>query len=117
MKKTMKCVECGGLAEKVDDIEFSVDVGDKEVLITNLKGYRCAQCGAEYHSPETVEKVQEILKGIKKAPRVQFSRKLTRSGKRWVIGIPNEIMDALGLEGGEKTRLHLSGRKIVAEFD
>jgi YgiT-type zinc finger domain-containing protein len=117
MKKRMKCVECGGPAGKVNDIEFSVDVQDKEVLITNLIGYRCTQCGAEYHSPETVEKVQEILTGIKKAPKVQFSRKLTRSGKRWVIGIPNELMDALGLEGGEETRIHLAGRKIVAEFE
>lgn len=116
MKKTMKCSECGGTAKKVEDIEFSVELEDKDVLITNLTGYRCAQCGVEYHSADTVERVQGILKAIKRTPKVHFTRKLTRSGKRWVVGIPTELMEALGLEGGEETKLRLSGRKIVAEF-
>jgi YgiT-type zinc finger domain-containing protein len=116
MKDAMKCSVCGKTAKKVNDIEFVVDREDKEVMITNLTGYRCAQCGVEYHSADTIEKVQRILKTIKGTPKVRFARKLTRSGERWVLGIPNELMEALGLKGGEVTKLHLSGRKIVAEF-
>ncbi len=116
MKKTMKCSECGGTAKFVGDIEFLVELEDRDVLIANLTGYRCAQCGMEYHSADTVERVQGILKAIKKRPKIKFARKLTRSGKRWVVGIPPEIMEALGLHGGEKTKLHVKGQKIVAEF-
>lgn len=116
MKKTMKCSECGGTAKFTSDIEFLVELEDRDVLIANLTGYRCTQCAMEYHSADTVERVQSILKAIKKRPKIQFARKLTRSGKRWVVGIPPEIMEALGLRGGEKTKLHVRGHKIVAEF-
>lgn len=116
MNDAMRCSECGETAEKVNDIEFVVEMEDKDVMITNLTGYRCAKCGVEYHSADTVEKVQRILKTVKRTPTVRFSRKLTRSGKRWVLGIPTELMDALGLKGGEVSRIHISGRKIVAEF-
>lgn len=116
MKKAMKCSGCGGTAKFVGDIEFLVELEDRDVLIANLTGYRCARCGMEYHSADTVERVQSILKAIKKRPTIKFARKLTRSGKRWVVGIPPEIMEALGLHGGEKTKLHVKGQNIVAEF-
>jgi len=99
-----------------DDLELTFDQDDKDILITNLNGYRCSECGVEYYSSKAVEKVQDIIKTLKKTPKVCFTRKLTSSGKRWVIGIPTEIMEALDLKGGEEIKLHLSGKKIVAEI-
>jgi hypothetical protein len=60
----------------------------------------------------SLNKVEDIVKKFKK-PNVIFKRKITISGGRRVIGIPEEIDRALGKK--ENADIWLEGDKIVAE--
>lgn len=108
----IKCAMCGTKTKEVKDITFTATVEGREIVITGLKGSRCPTCGEEYLDADSSEKVEEITKRFRK-PAVVFKRKITVSGGRRVIGIPEEIDRALGKK--ENVDIWLEGDKIVAE--
>lgn len=108
----IKCVQCGTQTKKADDITLTSTVEGREIVITRLTGSRCPVCGEEYLHAESIEKVEELTKKFRK-PAVVFKRKITISGGRRVIGIPEEIDRALGKK--ENVDLWLEGDKLVAE--
>ncbi len=111
-KKEIKCVQCASQTIKATDITLITAVGGREVVITGLTGTRCPTCGEEYADGESAEKVEEIVKKFRK-PAVVFKRKITKSGGRRVLGIPEEIDRALGKK--ENVDIWLEDDKIVAE--
>ncbi len=108
----IKCVECGTQTKEAKDITLTTTVDGRELVITRLTGSRCPLCGEEYVDAESAEKVEELSKKFRN-PSVVFKRKITTSGGRRVIGIPEEIDRALGKK--ENVDLWLEGDKIVAE--
>jgi len=108
----IKCVQCGTKTKEAEDITFTATVEGREVVITRLTGTRCPTCGEEYLGADSLEKVEETIKKFRK-PAVVFKRKISTSGGRRVIGIPDEIDRALGKK--ENVDLWLEGDKIVAE--
>ncbi len=112
MSEEIKCVECGSKTKKVKDISLTTTVDGRELVITRLTGSRCPVCGEEYVDAESAEKVEELAKKFRK-PVIVFKRKVTVSGGRRVIGIPEEIDRALGKK--ENVDIWLEGDKIVAE--
>lgn len=108
----IKCVQCGTQTKEASDITLITAVGGREIVITGLTGTRCPACGEEYVDARSAEKVEEIAKKFRK-PAVVFKRKITTSGGRRVIGIPEEIDRALGKE--ENVDIWLEDNKIVAE--
>ncbi|PWB50051.1 MAG: hypothetical protein C3F06_13190 [Candidatus Methanoperedenaceae archaeon] len=108
----IKCLLCGTKTREVDDINFTATIEGREVVITRLTGTRCQNCGEEYLGADSLDKVEEVTKKFRK-PVVVFKRKITTSGGRRVIGIPEEIDRPLGKK--ENVNLWLEGDKIVAE--
>jgi YgiT-type zinc finger domain-containing protein len=108
----IRCAACGTWTKEAKDITFIATVEAREIVITRLTGSRCQTCGEEYLDAESSEKVEEIVKKFRK-PAVVFKRKITISGGRRVIGIPEEIDRALGKK--ENAEIWLEGDKIVAE--
>jgi YgiT-type zinc finger domain-containing protein len=108
----IKCVECGTKTEESRDITLTITVEGREIVITGLSGSRCPNCSEEYLDAVSIEKVEELIRKFRK-PTVVFKRKITKSGGRRVIGIPEEIDRALGEK--KNVDLWLEGDKIVAE--
>ncbi len=106
------CVMCGTKTKEVDNITFTATIEGREIVITRLAGTRCPNCGEEYLGADSLDKVEEITKKFRK-PNIVFKRKITTSGGRRVIGIPEEIDRALGKK--ENVDIWLEGDKIVAE--
>jgi YgiT-type zinc finger domain-containing protein len=108
----IKCVQCGTQTREASDITLITSVEGREIVITRLTGARCPICGEEYVDAASCEKVEELIKKFRK-PNVIFKRKITTSGGRRVIGIPEEIDRTLGKK--ENADIWLEGNKIVAE--
>lgn len=82
-------------------------VEGRDVVVTRLTGTRCPTCGEEYLGAESVKKVEDIVKKFRK-PAIVFKCKITKSGGRRVLGIPEEIGRALG-----KKRMWISGLRMI----
>jgi len=108
----IKCTECAAQTKEARDIILTTTVDGREVVITGLTGSRCSVCGEEYLDADSSEKAFEIANKFRK-PAIIFKRKVTISGGRRVIGIPEEIDRALGKK--ENVDLWLEGNKIVAQ--
>ncbi|MCX9085258.1 MAG: YgiT-type zinc finger protein [Candidatus Methanoperedens sp.] len=111
-KNEIKCVMCAGQTEEAKDIVITSTVQGREIIITGLTGTRCPGCGEQYVDAESSKKAIETANKFRK-PAIIFKRKVTVSGGRRVIGIPEEIDRALGKK--DNVDLWLEGDKIVAQ--
>ena len=109
----IKCTECGTQTKAAKDINIKTTIDGREIVITSLTGSRCPVCGEEYLDADSSEKSLEIALTFRK-PAIVFKRKVTVSGGRRVIGIPEEIERALGKK--ENVDLWLEGNEIIAEI-
>src|SRR3990170_8305217 len=108
----IKCVVCGTQTEKAKDVTLTSTIQGREIVITGLTGTRCPNCGEQYVDAESSKRALEIASKFRK-PGIVFKRKITTSGGRRVIGIPEEIDRALGKK--ENADIWLEGDKIVTE--
>lgn len=111
-KNKIKCVMCAAQTEEAKDIVITSTIQGREIIITGLTGTRCPECGEQYVDAESSKKALETANKFRR-PAIVFKRKVTVSGGRRVIGIPEEIDRALGNK--ENVNLWLEGDKIVAE--
>lgn len=81
--------------------------------IFDISAALCPECGEQYVDAESSRKALKIANNFRK-PAIVFKRKVTVSGGRRVIGIPEEIDRALGKK--ENVDLWLEGNKIIAEI-
>ncbi len=112
MNKEIKCIVCGTQTVEVKDITITSTVQGREIVITGLTGTRCPNCLEQYVDAESSRRALEIANKFRK-PAIIFKRKITTSGGRRVLGIPEEIDRALGKK--ENADIWLEGDKIVAE--
>lgn len=112
MNKEIKCIVCGTQTVEVKDITITSTVQGREIVITGLTGTRCPNCLEQYVDAESSRRALEIANKFRK-PVIIFKRKITTSGGRRVLGIPEEIDRALGKK--ENADIWLEGDKIVAE--
>ncbi len=112
MNKEIKCIVCGTQIVEVKDITITSTVQGREIVITGLTGTRCPNCLEQYVDAESSRRALEIANKFRK-PAIIFKRKITTSGGRRVLGIPEEIDRALGKK--ENADIWLEGDKIVAE--
>ncbi len=111
-KIEIKCVVCASKTEEVTDLIITSTIQGREIVITGLSGTRCPECGEQYLDAESSRRALKIANKFRK-PAIVFRRKVTVSGGRRVIGIPEEIDRALGKK--ENVDLWLEGDKIIAE--
>jgi YgiT-type zinc finger domain-containing protein len=112
LNKEIKCIVCGTQTVEVKDITITSTVQGREIVITGLTGTRCPNCLEQYVDAESSRRALEIANKFRK-PAIIFKRKITTSGGRRVLGIPEEIDRALGKK--ENADIWLEGDKIVAE--
>ena len=110
-KLDLKCVMCAVQTEEVKDLIITSTGQGREIVITGLTGTHCPECGEQYVDAKSSRKAMEIVKKFRK-PAIVFKRRVTLSGGRRVIGIPEEIDRALGKK---ENNLWLEGDKIIAE--
>ncbi len=108
----IKCIVCAAQTEEAKDLVITSTVQGREIVIAGLTGNRCPKCGEQYIDAESSKRALELANKFRK-PAIVFKRKVTVSGGRRVIGIPEEIDRALGKK--ENVDLWLEGDKIVAE--
>lgn len=94
--KGMKCVKCGGVAEKAKLSFQGVDID----------GWRC-ECGEEYFDPEQAERI--LL--LNKLKDESFEVTLGKSRSNLIIRIPTKVQAALGLKPGETVKLKIEDAK------
>ncbi|MBI5252812.1 MAG: hypothetical protein HY930_00205 [Euryarchaeota archaeon] len=94
--KGMKCVKCGGIAEKAGLSFQGVEID----------GWRC-KCGEEYFNPEQAERI--LL--LNKLKGESFEVTLGRSRSNLIIRIPTKVQAALGLEPGKTVKLKVEDAK------
>ncbi len=111
-KINIKCVMCATQTKDAKDLVIFSTVQGREIVITGLTGTRCPECGEQYVDAMSGKKALKIASKFRK-PAIVFKRKVTVSGGRRVIGIPEEIDRALGKK--ENVDIWLEGDKIVAE--
>ncbi len=111
-KIDIKCIACAAQTKEAKDLVIFSTVQGREIVITGLTGTRCPECGEQYVDAISSRKALKIANKFRK-PAIVFKRKVTVSGGRRVIGIPEEIDRALGKK--ENVDLWLEGDKIVAE--
>ncbi len=90
--KGMKCV-CGKTAKYVKHLKFNS---------YKIDGWKCS-CGEEYYNPEKVEKIL-LLNKVKK---MKYHLKLNKVKSNFILRIPKEISDVLGLHKGAEMELGL----------
>ena len=56
------CPVCGQKTTESDDLTVRFDKGDYEVIIHHVPGRKCANCGEQVFSRETVKRLQEIMR-------------------------------------------------------
>ncbi len=108
-----KCVICASKTEEAKDLIITSTVQGREIVIIGLTGTHCPECGEQYVDAESSRRTLKIANKFRK-PAIVFKRKVTVSGGRRVIGIPEEIDRALGKK--ENVDIWLEGDKIVAEI-
>ena len=64
-EKEMKCAICKGNLKAIKD-KFLVTIKDQDILIKNLEMLECENCGERYLTPETDEKLEQLILKFKK---------------------------------------------------
>lgn len=59
-EKEMKCAICKGNLKSIKD-KFLITVKDQDILIKNLDMLECENCGERYLTPETDEKLEQLI--------------------------------------------------------
>ena len=52
------------------EVTYTLDLGGKFYIIEHVPARVCRETGEQFFSPETVEKIQSLIKGGKKPTRV-----------------------------------------------
>ena len=56
----MKCDLCGSLMQE-QSVTYTLQLGDKLVVVEHVPARVCTQCGERLYSPETVERLQRTV--------------------------------------------------------
>lgn len=113
-----KCPRCCQKNTFVDDNNITVDtiLAGERVVISHLKGIRCANCNEIALDPESTRLVEELV--IKsERPLVKFKRKVTLISKRPAIYLPKDLLDSMGIKKLKDVVIYpRSRRSVVMEF-
>jgi|LGVF01.2.fsa_nt_gb YgiT-type zinc finger domain-containing protein len=66
------CSLCGGEMEE-KEVEVIKKAEEKVVVVKDVPAWVCSQCGERYYSIDTVERINELVKGVSKA-KVKMQR-------------------------------------------
>ncbi|MFN0073708.1 MAG: type II toxin-antitoxin system MqsA family antitoxin [Chloroflexota bacterium] len=55
-----RCSVCGAQLRR-EKVIYTQTIGDKVYLVTDVEAEVCPQCGEQYLSPDTVDKIQTLI--------------------------------------------------------
>jgi phage FluMu protein Com len=113
-----KCPRCYQKNTFVDDDNITVDtmLAGERILISHLRGIRCANCNELALDPESTRLVEELV--IKsERPLIKFKRKVTLIAKRPAIYLPKDLLASMGIKKLKEVVIYpRSRRSVVVEF-
>ena len=110
-----QCVVCGSKLEHNKNLEFKTSLNGREIIITNLSGAKCPECGELYYDADASNQIDEVLSKYTQ-PVIKFKRKIIDQDNRKVIDIPLELEEALHIKGGEDIEISMEGNRIISQI-
>lgn len=106
----VKCWRCGSELEEVETY-FEA----KGVVVRGVKGLRCPKDGEEIFTEEQVAEIRRRIAEAAKLKPLRLRRKLSASGKRPAVLLPEDIVRSTGVKVGDEIDIYQEGRRIVIE--
>jgi hypothetical protein len=104
----VKCHEHG--------VEFEEVITDFEaggVIVRGVKGLRCPVGGEEIFTLEQTSAIKSKFSAIIKP--LKLRRKISTSGKRPALYLPEDVMRATQVKPGDEVDIYTEGRRIIIE--
>lgn len=82
------------------------------VTLHGVKTLRCPVGGEEVF---TAEQMREIERRLSEATPLRLRRKITSSGRRAAVILPEDVVQTAKVKTGDKVDIYTEGRRIVIE--
>ncbi|MBI4360460.1 hypothetical protein HY572_01665 [Candidatus Micrarchaeota archaeon] len=85
-----------------------MDYEARGVIVKDAEGLRCPQCGLEAFTSPQARALEKIIYSL--APPIRLTRKISSAaGKKPVVYLPAELLEAVGARIGDKMELCVAG--------
>lgn len=114
--KNAECPVCGELAWSYsNDLTYETHRQGERIVVTNLRGLRCRNCGDQAYDPRSSRIIESVLK--ERVPGGYECTITNLGGKRLGIYLPKDVIRELDVEPKQKAIIKLlSRKKMVIEI-
>lgn len=86
----------------------NLDYEARGVIVKDAEGLRCPRCGLEAFTSPQARTLERIIYSL--VPPVRLTRKISSAaGKKPVVYLPSELLEAVGARIGDKVKLCVTG--------
>jgi len=108
VKRTSKCPKCD-----TEYVEVSIDFEYGDVVLRNVKAFRCPTCKEELFTPEQYGVIRERIHSV--AQPLRLKRKISTAGKKPILYLPEDVVKAINAKIGDEVDVYVEGKKIIIE--
>lgn len=105
--KEIMCKKCGVLAKETVIPIYEYEEG---IPLHNVTAFECPKCQEFIFTEDQVEEMERRTDLIK-VELFAFERKVTVSGRSFVINIPEALVKYMGISKGKQVRIIPAGKK------
>jgi hypothetical protein len=95
--------------------EVETDYEYRGIVIRGVKALRCPIGGEEMFTLEQYGEIKRRVSDAMKLKPLRLHRKVSASGKRPAILLPEDIVRSTGIKVGDEIDIYQEGRRIVIE--
>lgn len=111
----LECPVCGGTMRPSEELTFDVHLPNGYIVIPNLSGHKCEECGDKYFDPDSSSIIgrytDERVSGGHEA------KVTTVGGGKLGIYFPKDVLREMDIESKKKVVLKpISRKKAILEF-
>ena len=92
--------------------EIETTLRTRGVTLHGVKVLRCPIGGEEVF---TAEQMREIERRLSEATLLRLRRKITSSGRRPAVILPEDVLQTTKVKTGDKVDIYTEGRRIIIE--
>jgi len=92
--------------------EVETTLRARGVTLNGVKALRCPIGGEEVF---TAEQMREIERRLSEATPLRLRRKITSSGRRPAVILPEDVLQTANVKTGDKVDIYTEGRRIIIE--
>ncbi len=104
----MSCPKC-----KTQYVETTVDFEYGNIILRNVKAFKCPECKEELFTPEQYGQIRERIKSV--AQPLKLKRKISTAGKKPIVYLPEDVINAVDAKIGDEVDIYVEGKKIIIE--